>query len=257
MKTKNNYKGVKGTIKFISVILSWTVLVLLILIALFLAYFTIGNKLAEKKGEKFDPIVSLFTIISPSMTPNINVWDVVVTKKVTNPAEIKVGDVITFISTSSISRGMTITHRVIEVGSDENGVTYTTKGDNNLSPDSAPAKYENVIGKVIIRVPQLGRLQSFLASKGGWLIAIVVPALFIIVGDILKVFKLIGVKNKIEKIEKTEKASKQEKLEREELRKEILKKRLKVEKNEFEPDPIQVSKSVRIVVAEKKKSKKE
>lgn len=255
MKSKTNYSGFKGTFKFISTILSWTALVILILLALFLGYYTIGNKLAEAKGEKFEPFFSLYTIISPSMTPNINVWDVVVAKKVNNPNDIKVGDVITFISTSSISRGMTITHRVINVSTDESGVVYKTKGDNNLSPDSAPAKYDNVIGKVIFRIPQLGRVQDFLASKGGWLIAIVAPALFIIISDILKVFKLAGVKNKIEKINESEELSKKEQLQREEKRKEILKKRLKIEKSEYEPDPIKTKKDVRIVVAEKRKNK--
>lgn len=257
MKVKRNYSGVKGIFKFISLVISWTALVILIAVALFLAYYTIGNKLEEKKGEKFAPIVSLYTIISPSMTPNINVWDVVVAKKVNSPEEIKVGDVITFISTSSISRGMTITHRVVEVSQDETGVVYKTKGDNNLSPDSAPAQYKNVIGKVILRIPQLGRVQDFLAKKGGWLVAIVIPALFIIISDILKVIKLLGVKNKIEKINEAEQITKKEKRHKEEVRKEKLKKQLKIEKNANEPEPIKTKKNVRIVVAEKKKTKKE
>jgi len=257
MKSKTNYNGFKGILKFISTVVSWTALVILILLALFLAYYFIGSKLSEQKGEKFEPIVSLYTIISPSMTPNINVWDVVVDKKINKPEDIKEGDVITFISTSSISTGMTITHRVIEVVEDENGVAYRTKGDNNLSPDTSPAKYDNVIGKVILRIPKLGKVQDLLANKGGWLIAVVIPALFIIISDILKIFKLTGVKNKIELIDKNEKISKQKKKQKEELRKEILKKRLKISKNDNEPDPIKVEKNIRIVVAENKKIKPE
>ena len=152
---------------------------------------------------------------------------------------------------------MTVTHRVVEVTSDENGVAYKTKGDNNLSPDTAPAKYDNVIGKVIMRIPQLGRVQYFLASQGGWLIAIVLPALFIIISDILKIFKLAGVKNKIEEIDQKEKLSKKEQKRREEARKERLRKRLSIAKNASEPEPIRTKKNVRIVVAEKKKPKKE
>lgn len=253
MKSKSNYNGLKGLIKFISTIISWTALVILILIATFLIYMVLGPKLKKD----FEPIVSLYTIITPSMTPNINVFDVIVAKKVKKPEDIKVGDVITFVSTSSISRGMIITHRVVEVGTDETGVVYKTKGDNNLSPDSAPAMYGNVVGKVILRIPQLGRLQSFIASKSGWLIGIVLPALFIIVSDILKIFKLSDVKNRIEEMDKKEKLSKKEKMLREEKRKENLKRRLNVSKNENEPDPIKTKKNVRIVVAEKAKTKKE
>ena len=73
MKTKENYSGFKGTLKFIANTISWTALVLLILVALFLAYYTISNRLAEANGYKKDPFISLYTIISGSMIPNINV----------------------------------------------------------------------------------------------------------------------------------------------------------------------------------------
>ncbi len=251
MKSKENYSGFKGALKFIANVVSWTALIILILLALFLAYYTISNKIYEKRGENFEPFLSLYTIISPSMTPNINVWDVVVSKKVNSSKEIKVGDVITFISSSSISKGMTVTHRVVEVLETENGVAYKTKGDNNLSPDSAPAEYDKVIGKVILRIPQLGRIQDFLGTKGGWLIAIVIPALFIIISDILKIFKLTGVKNKIEKINENDIRIKKEQAHNEEVRKEIIKKRLKIDKNQNEPDPIITKKMTRIVVASK------
>lgn len=225
MKSQSKYNGIKGTIKFISTILSWTALVILIMIAIFVFYYTLGNKI---KGEEFNPIFSLYTIVSPSMTPNINVYDVIVSKKINNPDEIKKGDVITFISTSSISKGMTITHRVIDI-IDENGkISYKTKGDNNLSPDSSPALYDNVLGKVIFRIPQLGRVQYFLSSKGGWLIAIILPALAIIITDIFKIFKLTKVKNKIEEIEKKDKKQVFEQQELEKIKKEELKKRLKI-----------------------------
>lgn len=250
MKSKENYSGFKGVFKFIASIISWTALVILILLALFLAYYTISTSIFSKKGEEYEPFVSLYTIVSGSMEPNINIYDVVISKKVKSPKDIKAGDVITFISTSSISKGMTITHRVVEVIENENGVAYRTKGDNNISPDTAPAEFNNVIGKVILRVPQLGRVQSFLGTQGGWLIVIVIPALIIIISDILKIFQLAGVKNKIEKIEEENERRKRKKIEQENLRKEDIKKRLRLEKNEFEPDPIITRKATVIIVSE-------
>lgn len=259
MNAKNNYNGLKGVFKFIANVVSFTALVILILLALFLAYYTISTKIYEKRGEKFEPFVSLYTIISPSMTPNINVWDVVVSKKVNSPKEIKVGDVITFISTSSVSKGMTVTHRVVEITKNENGVAYKTKGDNNLSPDSAPAEYRNLIGKVILRIPQLGRVQDFLGTKGGWLIVIVIPALIIIISDILKIFKLVGVKNKIEKVNSEEEQKKVIQTKKEEKRKENIKKRLNMENTESKkdtsdkPDYIVTKKQTRVVIAGEKR----
>lgn len=251
MKSKENYSGFKGIFKYIAKIFSWTALVILILLALFLAYYTISTRIYASKGEKFEPFVSLYTIVSGSMEPNIKVYDVVISKKVKSPKDIKVGDVITFISSSSVSKGMTVTHRVIEVKQGENGVVYRTKGDNNLSPDTAPAEFNNVIGKVILRIPQLGRVQSFISSQGGWLVVIVIPAMIIIISDILKIFKLTGVKNKIEKIDEEDKRMKKERAKREVLRKEDIRKRLKLDKNIYEPEPIITKKSTRIVVGAK------
>lgn len=191
------------------------------------------------------------------MEPNINIYDVVISKKVKKPQDIKVGDVITFISTSSISKGMTITHRVVGIVESENGIGFTTKGDNNLSADTAPAEFNNVIGKVVLRVPQLGRVQQFIGTQGGWLIVIVIPALIIIISDILKIFKLAGVKNKIEKIDEDKKRQKEERTKREELRKQDIKKRLRLDKSFYEPDPIITKKITKVVVAEKAPKQKE
>lgn len=257
MKSKENYSGFKGILKFISSIISWTILVILILLALFLVYYTVSTRIAAKNGGKFEPFLSLYTIVSGSMEPNIKVYDVVVTTRVNKPSDIKVGDVITFSSTSSISRGWTITHRVIEIVENENGVAYRTKGDNNLSPDTSPAEYKNLKGKVIFRIPGLGRVQSFLGTQSGWLIVIVIPALIIIISDILKIFKLTGVKNKIEKIDEDNKRIKMERAKRETKRKEDIKKRLKLEKNMYEPDPIVTKKPTKIVVADKISNRKE
>ncbi len=254
MKTKTNYSGIKGILKFITTIISWTALIILIILAAFFAYYMLGNRLAEKNGSKFEPIISLYTIISPSMTPNINVGDVVVAKKINGPEDIKVGDVITFISTSSISKGMTITHRVTEVNQAKNGYNYTTKGDNNITPDTSPAEYDNVIGKVILRVPKLGKVQNLVANQGGWLVIVIIPALFIIITDILKVFKLVRVKSKVEKIDQAEILKKKSKKRHEEKRKEAIKKRLNIEKNEYEPDPIKVQKNTKIIEVGKNKS---
>ena len=257
MKPRENYSGFKGVIKFIANIISWTVLVLLVIIALFLAYYTINNRIAAKKGINADPFISLYTIVSGSMEPNIKVYDVVVDKRVDSPTEIKPGDVITFTSTATLTKGVVITHRVVDVIEEDGKYYYKTKGDNNLSPDSAPAEYDFIIGKVIFRIPALGKVQSFIGTQAGWLLVIVIPALFVIISDILKIFKLTGVKNKIEKIEEKDKLQKQEKALQEEKRKEEIKKRLKLEKNVYESEPILVNKRTKIIVSKKAPIKKE
>ncbi len=177
--------------KFISTIVSWTVFVLLIICAIFLVYYFIAVKVYVAKGSGHEPKFSLYTIITPSMTPNINVYDVIVDIKVEKPEDIKINDVITFYSNIPGVRGGTITHRVIAINKDVNGnYKYLTKGDYNLVDDGVDIEFDKIVGKVALRIPQLGRVQFFMASKLGWLLIVLIPALYIIVKDILKIAKL-------------------------------------------------------------------
>lgn len=189
-KFKNN-----RVVKLISKILSYFLFIVVIFIGVFLAFYVISGKIAQKKGE--NPMFGLFTIISPSMTPNINVYDVVFTKKA-DTSTLKKGDIITFYSTNSYFGGTPITHRIVEVLNDpDEGLKFMTKGDANQSVDKEKVYAANVLGKVAFRIPQLGRIQFFLASKGGWIIAIMIPALAIIAYDIYKIMRLVFLKNKM------------------------------------------------------------
>ena len=173
------------------------------------------------------------------MEKTLNIYDVIVNVKVKNPNDIKVGDIITFISTSTSSKGMTITHRVIEITDGENGKLYKTKGDNNTNPDPKPATFENVIGKVVFKIPQLGRLQSILTTKTGWLLLVVIPAFIIILFDILKLIRLHGAEKSIEEVVKIDNKKKENEEENKKTIEEKLTKKYKVKRrNKNECDPL-------------------
>lgn len=184
-------------IKTVAKILSWIILVFLVLIAGILIYNIVSSKIYEIRGQKYQPDISLYTIISPSMEPNINVYDVVVTKKIKDYSEIKEGDIITFISTSSLGEGLTVTHRVKDVIKTDDDIKFRTQGDNNAIPDSSLASSKNVLGKVILRIPWVGHIQFLLQSKGGWLFALLIPAMIVVIYDIYKVIRLSNVKQKV------------------------------------------------------------
>lgn len=192
MNTKSTTNtDVKLILKYISTIISWTLFVLLSIIGVLLIYYFISSRLYATKGEKYEPAFSVYTIVSGSMEPTINVYDVIINTKVKNEKNIKVNDVITFTSTNANTAGMTITHRVIGIRElDDKSLCYVTRGDNNTNEDSSCVASKNVIGKVSAVIPGLGRIQFFLASKFGWLCLIVMPALYIIIKDLYKVFKL-------------------------------------------------------------------
>ena len=176
----------KKIFKMIYKVISYTIICILMAIAAFLIFYVISGKIAQKQGKK--PLFGLYTIISPSMTGTLNVYDVAFTMRV-DTDKLKEGDIITFYSTNSFFGGTPITHRIIEiVDVPDSGKMFRVKGDANPKADEEKVIPSNVVGKVLFKIPQLGRVQFFLASKGGWIVAIMIPALVIISYDIYKIF---------------------------------------------------------------------
>lgn len=192
VKNKSKFREI---LKFISTVVSWTIFVLLIICIAFLLYYFVAIKVYTTKGSGYEPAFSVYMVVTPSMRPNINPYDVVIDFKVDNPEDIKINDVITFYSSIPGVRGGTITHRVIGISKDTEGnYKFRTKGDYNLVDDGVDVEFDKIVGKVAIRIPELGRVQTFVASKTGWLVCVLIPALYVIVKDILKILKIKDVK---------------------------------------------------------------
>lgn len=188
VKNKSKFREI---LKFISTVVSWTIFVLLIICIAFLIYYFVAIKVYTTKGSGHEPAFSVYMVVTPSMRPNINPYDVVIDFKVDNPEDIKINDVITFYSSIPGVKGGTITHRVIGISKDTEGnYKFRTKGDYNLVDDGIDVEFDKIVGKVAIRIPELGRVQTFVASKTGWLVCVLIPALYVIVKDIFKILKI-------------------------------------------------------------------
>ena len=78
---------------------------------------------------------------------------------------------------------------IVDILNNNGKKEYRTKGDNNNVEDTALINYDNIVGKVILKVPRLGYVQVFLATQGGWIFVILIPSLAIISYDIMKLGK--------------------------------------------------------------------
>ena len=177
-------------VKFILGVLSYAVFIWLLLIGITLLVYVLDIKIRAAKGDTSPPKFNAFVVLSGSMLPEIQVYDVVITKKV-DAKSLKEGDVITFASSDTRFLNTIITHRIIKKNYDSKtgGYTFQTQGDNNNVADSALVQPNNIYGKVILKIPKLGYLQEFLASDGGWILVILLPCLIVISYDIVKLSK--------------------------------------------------------------------
>ena len=198
-------------IKFIGKTLAYVILCLLFLITAFLVYYMSTSAIAARKGE--NPQISLYTIVSPSMEPFIKVYDVIIDRRLKANDELKVGDVITFYSSTLNTDGYTITHRIYDIKVSDGKTYYITKGDNNQSVDIGSITRENIVGKMIYKINGLGKIQFFLSSKLGWILIILIPALCFILYDLNKLNKIFKIKKKIDKIPEYQNMSAKEEIE--------------------------------------------
>ena len=210
------------------------VVVFVCVIAFLLLYYIISAQI-HSDDENYKPAISLYTIVSPSMDPVIKVYDVVVNVKVGSPKDIQVGDIITYKSTNSTSEGMTITHRVVEVLSSTEGTyEYKTQGDNNSEPDSTYVTFDNVIGKEVLIIPSLGRVQFLLANKKGWLFLLLIPVAIYIFKDLYKLIELFGLRRKVDKVAGIVEEPSYVKRKIEKERKEEIKRKLKTIESKYD-----------------------
>ena len=192
MKEKDEtYYNFKGLFKYLYTVITWTLFIIFVIIGVLLLYYYISVRLYATKGEKFEPKFSVYTIVSGSMEPTISVYDVIINTKVDKIEDIKYNDVITFISTWPVNSGMTVTHRVVGTKTLDDGQTcLITRGDNNTQDDPTCVKKGNIIGITRAVIPSLGKVQLMLANRGGWLLVLIIPALYIIIKDIFKIIRL-------------------------------------------------------------------
>ncbi len=129
-----------------------------------------------------------FIVTSASMEPAVGTGSLVVTQY-KHPNTLSKNDIITFIP--PIKTHAFITHRISKVSQNKSLTTFKTKGDNNKNEDKWTLAGGGVVGKVTYIIPYLGFFMSFVQSKIGILLFILLPAVYIIIDEIFNIAKTI------------------------------------------------------------------
>jgi len=121
----------------------------------------------------FTPGYNLYLVRSESMKPAINMGDLIITGPLngTINGDIKPGTIVTYEYSKEL-----VTHRVQSI----DGKTLVTKGDAVEDADSWPVTVSDVRGVYLFKIPFVGYLTSFVQTKLGWFLAIIIPAALLI-----------------------------------------------------------------------------
>ncbi|HIR48511.1 MAG TPA: signal peptidase I [Candidatus Faecimonas gallistercoris] len=184
---------------FFAKVVLYVIFILLVIIFLLFIFYFIDLLYNLHSGEDKPPLFDAYVIVSPSMVPTINVEDAIIIRR-TNPKELKQGDIISYLATDSYYKGKIITHRIISIEEAEDGtLLYRTKGDNNNVADGTLVSEDNIYGKVLFRIPMLGYIRRFLFTYFGWILCIVLPFLYLILSEVVRVRKMIKKEKNTEK----------------------------------------------------------
>lgn len=127
-----------------------------------IAMIVVGALILSASGNNNIFGVQYYKVLSGSMQRTYPKGSIVFVKTI-DPGELSVGDDITFYTDPKT----VVTHRVIEIIPNYNNSSqfgFRTKGLENDHEDKDIVYQQNVVGKVVLCIPQAGNFLSFIAS---------------------------------------------------------------------------------------------
>ena len=100
----------------------------------------------------------IFTVATGSMIPHYNINDVLAVKEV-NTDELQKGDDITYLGKKLDVNGKIVTHRIIDIKTENGKKTYITKGIKSATEDPAITS-DQIYGKVIGKIPIITEIKK-------------------------------------------------------------------------------------------------
>jgi signal peptidase I len=128
-----------------------------------------------------------YTVLSGSMEPAIAAGDLVVAKR-TAPADVRLGDVVTF---EDPKRGNRLTtHRVGGIRRSGGKIEFVTKGDaNDNTTERWRVPADGELGRVAYRVPSVGNVTVLAGTPLGFALMVAVPLLLLAINELLRIWR--------------------------------------------------------------------
>ena len=164
---------------------------LVVIVAVCMMVFTIVSVTTFNRNDRHLFGYRAYVVTSDSMSKtDFDAGDLILVKNV-DPATLKEGDIITYMSQNPESFGETITHKIRSITKDANGnpgfITYGTTTDTD---DATIVTYPYVLGKYEKAVPNIGSFFSFLKTTQGYFVCIFIPFMLLILYQGLNCIRL-------------------------------------------------------------------
>ena len=164
---------------------------LVVIVAVCMMVFTIVSVTTFNRNDRHLFGYRAYVVTSDSMSKtDFDAGDLILVKNV-DPATLKEGDIITYMSQHPESFGETITHKIRSITKDANGnpgfITYGTTTDTD---DATIVTYPYVLGRYEKAIPNIGNLFTFLKTTQGYFVCIFIPFMLLILYQGLNCIRL-------------------------------------------------------------------
>jgi signal peptidase I len=126
------------------------------------------------------------TVLSGSMSPTIETGDAIIVRDA-KPADLRVGDVITFRDPADRTR--LITHRLRSLRLSGGMAHAVTKGDANTGTERWSMRADGEVAVVRHRLGHVGYVLEWMRSRPGRLALVVIPAILLCAFELRRIWK--------------------------------------------------------------------
>ena len=123
-------------------------------------------------------------VLTDSMYPVIESGDLIICHTIEGD-DVKANDIIAFFDPAGNGSSI-VTHRVLEVISQDGDLLFRTQGDANNTEDRLLVPQENLVGIYQSRIPNAGHVAMFMQSTNGLLLCVVLPIVLLVGWDVVR-----------------------------------------------------------------------
>ncbi len=172
-------------------IIKTTFVWLMVVFAVMMMIFTVISCTTFNRNDRSLFGYKMYIVNTDSMAATDFKAGALILAKEVDPATLKEGDIITFMSQDTDSFGETITHKIRKITTDAEGnpgfITYGTTTDTD---DETIVTYPYVLGKYQSQLPNVGTFFNFLKTTPGYFVCIFTPFMLIILYEGVRFFAL-------------------------------------------------------------------
>lgn len=187
----------KKIMNIASKVLTWVI----VAFTVFIMIFTIISVTTLDKNERSIFGHKFYIVTSNSMSPSENnahmdvhfsAGDIIIVRNLKTVANLKSGDIISFVSTGADNWGETVTHMIHSVEYNDEGKIkgFVTFGTNTGDIDDALVEPGDILGQYVGKLPGVGHFFAFVKSTPGYIICILIPFLLLILYNGVNVIRL-------------------------------------------------------------------